>query len=288
MKKIERLQKHLEVKKLEQGGILDKELDLIRQQNPFLTEEGVISEYRKLHQFDSPITQIKSEQLGFGEGNQGTVSINTDNIKLNSNGSISGGIIKQTNADGTESTRNITKVPKKSEVAGIMGGNNQPNVPWGMIGDTAIAATNAVEDALMGDKNFSASSNALDSAVDATASAASKFGPWGLLAAGALKTFNFITKIGGKTVQGFDVNEVDNSGYSQDMFHQQSESGRIWDNMSGKLKRRNARAKMALAALDVSNDEKYEQEARTNSVTNVLQQNQIALAGGIDPSLLAS
>jgi len=152
-----------------------------------------------------------------------------------------------------------------------MGGNNQPNVPWGMIGDTAIAATNAVENALMGDKNFSASSNALDSVVDTAASAASKFGPWGLLASGALKAFNFITKIGGKTVQGFDVNGVDNSGYSQDMFHQQSESGRIWDNMSGKLKRRNARAKMALAALDVSNDEKYEQESRTNSVTDVLQ-----------------
>ena len=45
---------------------------------------------------------------------------------------------------------------------------------------------------------------------------------------------------------------------------------------------------MALAAADISEDQRFEQEARANSVTNVLEQNKIALAGGIDTSLLGS
>lgn len=284
MKKIERLQKHLEVKKLEQGGnVLFQQPTLYPQDPNYATKYGITQPTltKPLNQFVPGIPL--EEQVA-----QTTETYSADNLhnsideirrKAGTNSEFSDSAIKNTDQ--------LSIKPTEKSV-GIMGGNNQPNVPWGMIGDTAIAATNAVENALMGDKNFSASSNALDSVVDTAASAASKFGPWGLLASGALKAFNFITKIGGKTVQGFDVNGVDNSGYSQDMFHQQSESGRIWDNMSGKLKRRNARAKMALAALDVSNDEKYEQESRTNSVTDVLQQNQIALAGGIDPSLLAS
>lgn len=45
---------------------------------------------------------------------------------------------------------------------------------------------------------------------------------------------------------------------------------------------------MALSAQSISEDVKYEQEARANSVDNVLRQNQIALAGGTDTSLLAN
>ena len=45
---------------------------------------------------------------------------------------------------------------------------------------------------------------------------------------------------------------------------------------------------MAIAAADISEDQAYQQEARANSITNVLEANQIALAGGIDTSLLGN
>jgi len=94
------------------------------------------------------------------------------------------------------------------------------------------------------------------------------------MAAGvALEGLNFATKAGGKNVQGFDVG-INNSGYGN-LGHMESEAGRVWDSWSGatsrKLAKRNEQARMALAAADISDDIKFEQEARQNSVTNILQ-----------------
>lgn len=109
-------------------------------------------------------------------------------------------------------------------------------------------------------------------------------------AGAVLEGLNFITKAGGKTVPGYDVN-INNSGYGN-LGHQESSSGRIWDSWTGKtgrkLAKRNEQARMALNAASISEDQAYEQEARANSITNVLEQNQIALAGGIDTSLLGN
>ena len=55
-----------------------------------------------------------------------------------------------------------------------------------------------------------------------------------------------------------------------------------------KLKKRNEEAQMALKASNVADTIKFEQEARMNSVDDVIQQNEIALQGGIDTSLLAA
>jgi hypothetical protein len=70
-----------------------------------------------------------------------------------------------------------------------------------------ILALNATDQALMGDKNFSAGSQALDSVVHGASGALMKSGnPWAMGAAVALEGLNFITKAGGRTVQGYDVN----------------------------------------------------------------------------------
>ena len=45
---------------------------------------------------------------------------------------------------------------------------------------------------------------------------------------------------------------------------------------------------MALAAQNISEEQNYQREARVNSVDNILRQNQIALAGGIDTGLLGN
>lgn len=164
-------------------------------------------------------------------------------------------------------------------------------VPWEMIGDVASAGLDAVDQATMGDKNFNAESQALDAAADGAAKMASKFGPWGLLAAGIIKTVNFGSKALGGSVEGYDVGDL-GSGYASNLGHMEQQSGRLKDRLSGKtardLKRRNEQAQLALKAKDVVDDVKFEQEARMNSVNNVIERNQIALSGGINTSLLAA
>lgn len=164
-------------------------------------------------------------------------------------------------------------------------------VPWEMIGDVASAGLDAVDQATMGDKNFNAESQALDAAADGAAKMASKFGPWGLLAAGIIKTVNFGSKALGGSVEGYDVGDL-GSGYASNLGHMEQQSGRLKDRLSGKtardLKRRNEQAQLALKAKDVVDDVKFEQEARMNSVNNVIERNQIALSGGINTGLLAA
>lgn len=152
-------------------------------------------------------------------------------------------------------------------------------------------ALNIADEMTMGDKNFSAQSQAADSAVHGASGALMKSGnPYAMVVGAAIEGLNFITKAGGRTVPGFDVN-INNSGYGN-LGHQESSSGLIWDNWTGKtgrkLAKRNEQARMAIAAADISEDQAYQQEARANSITNVLEANQIALAGGIDTSLLGN
>jgi hypothetical protein len=56
--------------------------------------------------------------------------------------------------------------------------------------------------------------------------------------------------------------------------------------MKEKLKKRNDQAKMAMNAANIANEQSFEQEARANSIQNTIMNNQIALAGGLDTSLL--
>lgn len=161
----------------------------------------------------------------------------------------------------------------------------------GIIGGAATVAVNAVDTATMGDKNFSAGSKAIDTAVHGVSGTLMKSGnPIAMGVGAGLEVLNFVTKAGGKNVPGYDVN-ITNSGYGN-LGHQESEAGRIWDNWNGttarKLAKRNEQARMALAAADISENQAFEQEARMNSVDDVIQQNQIALAGGVDTSLLAA
>jgi hypothetical protein len=113
--------------------------------------------------------------------------------------------------------------------------------------------------------------------------------PYAILAAGALEGVNFLTKAGGQTVQGFDV-DINSSGYG-DLGHMDSYSSRNFfgignQNIEAKLKKRNEQAQIAMNAANIANEQKFEQEARANSIQNTIMNNQIALAGGTDTSLL--
>lgn len=168
----------------------------------------------------------------------------------------------------------------------------------GIASQLGTGITNAVDELTMGDKNFGAKSAAIDSAVHGVSGALMSSGnPYAMAAGAALEGANFLTKAGGQTVQGFDVN-IENSGFGT-LGHMESSSSRDFgamiglgglngDKMQAKLARRNEQARMAMQAAEISEDIKFEQEARMNSIDNVLRNNQIALAGGIDTNLLGS
>lgn len=155
------------------------------------------------------------------------------------------------------------------------------------VGNMANKALDTVEDKLMGDKNFNQNSEAVDNATRALSKKAMKFGPWGLLAAGILESANFIDKAAGKTVQGFEVGEV-GSGFNGIETDQESASyrGSQARRMKQELAKRAESVNMALTANRINEDEQFQATARMNSIDNVLNANRMALAGGIDTSLL--
>ena len=160
----------------------------------------------------------------------------------------------------------------------------------GTIGGAGVMAVNAVDQLAMGDKNFGSQSEAIDGAVHTVSGALMKSGNvWAMAAGAALEGANFLTKAGGQTVQGFDV-DIDSSGYGN-IGHMESSSSRSWVShrrLQDKLARRNEQARAALAAAQISEDQKFESEARMNSVENTIMNNQIALAGGLQTNLLGS
>lgn len=159
-----------------------------------------------------------------------------------------------------------------------------------------VQAVNAIDDLAMGDKNFGAQSEAIDGAVHGISGALAKTGnPYCIAAAAALEGANFLTKAGGETVQGFDV-DINSSGYG-DIGHMESSSSRDFGAMIGlgglnqkkmqaKLAKRNQQALAAMNAANIANEQSFEQEARMNSVQNTIMNNQIALSGGLETSLL--
>ena len=152
-----------------------------------------------------------------------------------------------------------------------------------------------LDNILMSDKNFGQQSEAIDNAVHGVSSALFKSkNPYAMLAGAGIEGANFLTKIGGNTVQGFNTN-INSSGYGN-LGNYSSKSFRDFVGLGGLnmnrmnqiMADRNQRAQMALNAANIANDIKFEQEARMNSTQDIMYQNQIALNGGIDTSLLSA
>lgn len=155
-----------------------------------------------------------------------------------------------------------------------------------------------LDNTLMSDKNFGQQSEAIDNAVHGVSSALFKSkNPYAMLAGAGIEGANFLTKIGGNTVQGFNTN-INSSGYGN-LGNYSSRSFRDFGTFAGLgglnmnrmnqiMADRNQRAQMALNAANIANDIKFEQEARMNSTQDIMYQNQIALNGGIDTSLLSA
>lgn len=142
-----------------------------------------------------------------------------------------------------------------------------------------------------GDKNFSEQSQAIDSAVGATTSKLMASGnPYLMAAAGGITAINELTKMGGQSVPGFEV-DISSSGYGNLGSMEESSSRGLFFKTANDQKRldnRNEKASLALAAASISEDQTFQQEARMNSLDNVVQNNEWALNGGVSTDLLAA
>lgn len=284
---------------LKQGGKIPK------YQNPYQAINPITGEFKtsvmdlSLNSALDNSTEGLYEATGFGF-NPG-VSITTGNAN-----SSFGETTTHISNDGTMTTSNTAnditttnedvppplKVDKQKEseeerLAKVAKGSN-----------IAAQAFKALDTATLGNANFGAQSQAIDGAVHAASGALLKSGnPYAAIAGAALEGANFLTKAGGQTVQGYDV-DIDNSGYGN-LGHMESSSSRDFLTLVGlgglknksveaKLARRNEQVRNALAAAQISEDQKFESEARMNSVENTIMNNQIALAGGLQTNLLGS
>lgn len=160
----------------------------------------------------------------------------------------------------------------------------------GALGGAQTIANSIVDQQLLQDKNFSAGSQAADQLVHGASSALMKSGnPYAIAAGAAIEGVNFLSKAGGSTTEGFDVN-INNSGYGT-LNHQDAQSNRNFFSINSRkiknqLKKRNDQVMMALSAAELSNNMAFQQEARMNNIQNTIQNNQIALAGGLETSTL--
>lgn len=234
----------------------------------------------------SAIEELEQQQGGNYMKDVKTVS-NPDDIKLET---IS-------NDPDPKNNNNNKKVKKPFDFNRVSNQDQITKMKGGL--NIGVQALNMVDNMTMGNKNFGAQSEAIDSAVHATSGALMKSGnPYAMAAGAALEVANFATKATGQTVQGFDV-DINNSGYGN-IGHMESKSNRDFLGALGlgglfgdkkiedQLIDRNLQAQMALKAADISQDIQFEQEARMNSVTDIIKQNEIALAGGVDTSVLVA
>lgn len=172
-----------------------------------------------------------------------------------------------------------------------MGLNAAETLATGAAGQVMDIGMKAVSALTTGDKNFSTQSQAADAAVGSVTSKlmASK-NPYAMLAAGAITTVNELTKIGGQSVPGYQV-DISSSGYGDIGSMEESSSRGFFvptKQDKKKLNNRNEKAALALAAASISDDQSFQQEARMNASQNVIQNNQQALNGGISTDLLAA
>lgn len=230
-----------------------------------------------------------------------TVAIKEDSSKAAINTALTGNPLGKTTETATKSGKftnfsnfvsslnNTSGSDANTAVSGIQNAIKAKN-PMAGIGAVFNAGVDYADKALMGDKNFDTESQATDELVNGTTNALMSTGnPAAIGVAMAIKGLNFIDKSTGKTVPGFEVN-VPNSGFGGVKESKSDQSFRLTQTgkMDKKFSMRNLQAEQALAATGLSEDIKFEQEARMNSVQNTLINNQIALAGGLSTDLLAA
>ena len=167
---------------------------------------------------------------------------------------------------------------KKTQLANLMG-------PSGLItgvADSAIDASTDIENNLLGFERDS-----IDDVANSAAKIATKFGPWGYAAAGAIKTVNFASKAFGEKVGGFDGG-TGSSGFRD--FTMQSKQFRGFNPFGASKSSQAYQAQVAkqkekfASAKSIVEQQKQQNEARKQSLGNQNISTQQQLNGGLDYS----
>ena len=167
---------------------------------------------------------------------------------------------------------------KKTQLANLMG-------PSGLItgvADSAIDASTDIENNLLGFERDS-----IDDVANSAAKIATKFGPWGYAAAGAIKTVNFASKAFGEKVDGFDGG-TGSSGFRD--FTVQSKQFRGFNPFGASKSSKAYQAQVAkqkekfASAKSIVEQQKQQNEARKQSLGNQNISTQQQLNGGLDYS----
>ena len=127
----------------------------------------------------------------------------------------------------------------------------------------------------------------MDSIYDTASDVAAQFGPWGMLAAGIIDTWNFIDKAGGKTIKGFD-GQTGSSSYTD--FSVQDKRLRMTQRGAANKHESLRDAKLqqfsrAMGAVDLN---RQLVQARTQAADNMNRSFLNKKAGGISGSLLTA
>jgi hypothetical protein len=180
-----------------------------------------------------------------------------------------------TSSSQTELDEQTTQMTGGSSAAGGMGAMN-----FAAIGQVARGSLDMITDATGKQKN-----DTMDSVYDAASDVAMQFGPWGMLAAGVIDTWNFADKMFGQEVKGFH-GDTGIQGYND--FTVDDKNVRL--TQLGSLQKarqyRNAMMDQYTEAATNVQINKLALDARTQAGYNAGFRNQAALAGGIDTSVL--
>ena len=167
---------------------------------------------------------------------------------------------------------------KKTQLANLMG-------PSGLItgvADSAIDASTDIENNLLGFERDS-----VDDVANSAAKIATKFGPWGYVAAAGIKGLNLATKAFGEKVEGFDGG-TGSSGFRD--FTMQSKQFRGFNPFGASKSSKNYQEQIAkqkerfAAAKSIVEQQKQQNQARKQSLGNQNISTQQQLNGGLDYS----
>ena len=168
---------------------------------------------------------------------------------------------------------------KKTQLSNLTGPSG---LATGVVDSVMDASTN-IENNLLGGWE----KDSVDDVANSAAKIATKFGPWGYLAAGAIKTVNFASKAFGEKVEGFDGG-TGSSGFRDFTMQSKqfrgfnpfgaSESSKAYQKQVAKQKEKFAAAKSIVA------QQKQQNDARKQSLGNQNISTQQQLNGGLDYS----
>lgn len=172
----------------------------------------------------------------------------------------------------------VIKGAKKTQLANLTG-------PSGLVTGVADSAIDASTD--IGNNLLGFERDSVDDVANSAAKIATKFGPWGYVAAAGIKTLNFATKAAGEKVEGFDGG-TGSSGFRDFTMQSKqfrglnpfgaSKSSKAYQEQVAKQKEKFAAAK------SIVEQQKQQNQARKQSLGNQNISTQQQLNGGLDYS----